>query len=213
MKNLSWIIHGISLLGIVILFVMYSNVKSKSKLNENEASLTESKIKNPLVDVAEIKSGAKIAYINIDTLDSQYEYIKDYSAALKNKQANIEASLSSMYSKFQQDYAEFQQSVQAGLKPEAELKKQQAILEQKQNEIASKEKSLQALSEEVAMKQNDMLKNVSAFIKRYNNGKFDFILAYTSNVSSVLYAKPELEITKEVVEGLNQEYKLKKEKN
>lgn len=203
--------NAILLVAVIVLFFMYNSIASKlDSINEQKDVSKESK-QIDFTNGKQMPLNAKIAYINIDTLDSKYEYIKDYSAALRNKQAAIESSLSSMYNKFQQDYADFQQSVQAGLKPEAELKRQQAVLEQKQNEIAMKEKSLQSLGEEVTAKQNDMLRSVSAFISRYNNGKYDYILAYTSNVSSVLYAKPDLEITKEIVTGLNAEYKKSKE--
>ena len=192
---------------------MYSSLKEDHSANKSETEAKTSKEGNTLSLATEIKSGAKIAYVNIDSLDQKYEYIRDYSETLRKKQAGIEASLSSMYNKFQQEYADFQQSVQAGLKSEAELKKQQAYLEQKQGEIAAKEKSLQSLGEEVAAKQNDMLKSVSAFISKYNKGKYDYILAYTSNVSSVLYAKPDFEITNEVINGLNEEYRTIKNNN
>lgn len=140
----------------------------------------------------------------------QYEYINDKSKEIKNKQAAIEGQLSSMYAKFQQDVADLQQAAQAGLRSEAELKKEEAVLQQRQYEIANKEKQLQTLSEEVASTQVAMLQNVSKFIDKFNNGKYDFILAYTSNISSVLYAKPDLEITTEVVNGLNEEYRANK---
>ncbi|HEY1040941.1 MAG TPA: OmpH family outer membrane protein, partial [Bacteroidia bacterium] len=152
-------------------------------------------------------ANSKIAYINIDSLDMKYEYIEDKSKEIKNKQAAIEGQLSSMYAKFQQDVADLQQAAQAGLRSEAELKKEEAALQQRQYEIANKEKQLQTLSEDVANTQAAMLQNVSKFIEKFNNGKYDFILAYTSNISSVLYAKPDLEITTEVVNGLNEEYR------
>ena len=56
-----------------------------------------------------------------------------------------------------------------------------------------------------------MIKRVSDFVAKFNNGRYDYILAYTTaNISSVLYAKPGLDITKEIVDGLNTEYKAQK---
>jgi outer membrane protein len=116
-----------------------------------------------------------------------------------------------MYTTFQQEVADLQQAAQAGIRPESELKKEEARLQQKQMEIANKEKQLQVLGEEVAATQSDMLQNVSKFIERYNNNKFDYILAYTTNnISSVLYANSSLEITNEIVNGLNEEYRKNK---
>jgi hypothetical protein len=97
--------------------------------------------------------------------------------------------------------------IQAGLRSETELKKEEERLQIKQQDIANKEKQLQALGEEVANTQANMLRSVSKFIEKYNDNKFDYILAYTSNnISSVLFAKSELEITNEIVDGLNKEY-------
>jgi Skp family chaperone for outer membrane proteins len=57
-----------------------------------------------------------------------------------------------------------------------------------------------------------MLKRVSSFITKFNNGRYDYILAYTANVSSVLYAKPDLDLTREILDGLNSEYRAGKGK-
>ncbi len=153
---------------------------------------------------------SKIAYINIDSLDLNYQYILDNSKEIRARQAGMEAQYNSMVAKFQSDYQELQQAAQAGLRPQDELEKEKGRLEQMQYEIANKEKQMQGLGEETGKKQADMLRGVSEFIAKLNNGRYDYILAYTSNISSVLYAKPGLDISKEVIDGLNSEYKLKK---
>ncbi len=54
-----------------------------------------------------------------------------------------------------------------------------------------------------------LLNSVYAFIKDYNskNKKFNIILSKSYVSSSVLYADQGLDITKEIIKGLNQEYK------
>jgi outer membrane protein len=208
MNRIHIVIYCFFALAIGILFYLQFN--SGSKGNSSSESTSGKTFPKLITDTSLLKN-AKIAYINIDSLNEKYEYIKDKSKEIRAKQAAIEGSINSMYTKFQQEVADFQQAVQAGIRPEAELKKEEARLQQKQMEIANKEKQLQVLSEEVAATQSDMLQNVSKFIESYNNNKFDYILAYTkSNISSVLYANPSLEITNEIVNGLNEEYRLKK---
>ena len=202
------IIYSVFALAIGILF--YLQLTSRSKETEGEKTNSEKSFPKLITDTSMLKN-AKIAYINIDSLNEKYEYIKDKSKEVRARQVAIEGSLNSMYTTFQQEVTDFQQAAQAGIRPEAELKKEEARLQQKQMEIANKEKQLQVLSEEVAATQSDMLQNVSKFIERYNNNKFDYILAYTTtNISSVLYANPSLEITNEIVNGLNEEYRAKK---
>ncbi len=208
MNRISLVLNGMLFVAVGILFYLYVSLNNKlgGTVTETTTSIAAPKV---FTDPAKL-ANAKIAYVNIDSLDKKYEYISDYSKTIRGKQASIEGLMNSMVARLQQEYAEFQQSVQAGLKSEAELKKIQAQLEQQQYEIANKEKQLQGLSEEVAARQSEMLKNVSSFVAKYNSGKYDFILAYTSNIGSVLYARPDLEITKDVIEGLNAEYKITK---
>jgi outer membrane protein len=140
-------------------------------------------------------------------LNAKYQFITDKSQEINKRQMALENTLNSMYGKFQQEVADLQQAAQAGLRSEAELRKEEERLQVKQQDIANKEKQLQALGEEVANTQANMLRSVSKFIEKYNDNKFDYILAYTSNnISSVLFAKSELEITNEIVDGLNKEY-------
>ncbi len=205
-------INAVLLIAVAVLFYLY--ISLNGKLSPSAEGVEDATGKTPkLVTDPSKLVNSKIAYINIDSLDLKYEYINDKSKEIKNKQAAIEGQLTSMYAKFQQDVADLQQAAQAGLRSEADLKKEEASLQQRQYDIANKEKQLQTLGEEVGATQAAMLQNVSKFIEKFNNGKYDFILAYTSNISSVLYAKPDLEITTEVVNGLNEEYRALKAAN
>jgi outer membrane protein len=208
MNRISIIINSILIIAVGILFFLYAQLKSNSlEITSSESGKSFPKL---ITDTTLLKN-AKIAYINIDSLNEKYEYIKDKSKEIRGRQSAIEGSLNSMYTTFQQEVADLQQAAQAGIRPESELKKEEARLQQKQMEIANKEKQLQVLGEEVAATQSDMLQNVSKFIERYNNNKFDYILAYTTNnISSVLYANSSLEITNEIVNGLNEEYRKNK---
>ena len=213
MKNVSLIISVILVALVAVLF--YMNMSLKKDVETLAMQNAPTIVKSPLttnINSADLKN-ARIAYINIDSLDANYQYIMDMSKEYANKQAAIESQLNSMAAKFQNDYADFQQAAQAGVRTEAELNKQKASLEQQQNDAANKQKQLEGLGEEIAKKRGDMLKKVSDFIASYNNGRYDYILAYTTaNISSVLYANPNLDITKEIIDGLNAEYKTQKAK-
>ncbi|HEX7412810.1 MAG TPA: OmpH family outer membrane protein [Bacteroidia bacterium] len=212
MKQVSLIINIVLIAAVAILFYMNISLKKSVEAMSGVTSQT-AVLQTPATLAAnnvDLKD-TKIAYLNIDSLDYRYQYIIDNSKEYSNKQAAIENQLNSMAAKFQADYQEFQQAAQAGVRGEAELNKQKAQLEQQQIDVTAKQKQLENLGEEVGKKRIDMLKKVSDFIAKYNNGKYDYILAYTTaNISSVLYAKPGLDITKEIVDGLNTEYKTQK---
>ncbi len=210
MNKVSLIINVVLAAAIAVLFYLYTDLKKNvSGLGEQNAGTTL-QTTTTLSSTAGSLKDAKIAYLNIDTLDYKYEYIIDNSKDMRAREASLQGQYQSMVAKFQNDYQELQQAFQAGLRSEAELEKEKGRLEQMQYEIANKEKQMQSLQEEVAKKQGEMLKRVSTFISTFNNGRYDYILAYTSNVSSVLYAKPGLDLTKEILEGLNNEYRAAK---
>ncbi len=194
---------------VAVLFYLYSGVKKDISALGMQGAATLQTPATLATNTGSLKD-AKIAYLNIDSLDFQYEFIQDNSKEMRARQAGLEGQYNSMVAKFQADYQELQQAAQAGLRSEAELTKEKTRLEQMQYEIASKEKQMQGLTEEVAKKQGEMLRKVSEFIARFNNGRYDYILAYTANVSSVLYAKPGLDLTREILTGLNTEYRAAK---
>jgi len=207
MNKISIALNAVLLIAVGILFYLYFSLNSK--LNPSTEGSTETGKKTPklITDPSKL-ANAKIAYINIDSLNAKYEFITDKSKEIVGRQTALENTLNNMYGKFQQEVNDLQQAAQAGLRSEVELKKEEERLQIKQQDIANKEKQLQMLGEEVAQTQANMLKSVSKFIEKYNDNKFDYILAYTSNnISSVLFAKSDLEITNEIVEGLNKEYK------
>jgi outer membrane protein len=120
--------------------------------------------------------------------------------------------MQSMTAKFQQDYEAFQQSARAGVAPQAELQKQQANLERQQQELANKELQMQNLGVELEEKNLELNKNVKDYLQKINNGRFDYILSYSDVIPTILLANPKLDITAEVLNGINEEYKLSKKK-
>ena len=206
MNKISVALNAVLLIAVAILFFLYFSLNSKLSPSSEGTSEAGKKTPKLITDPSKL-ANAKIAYINIDSLNSKYQFITDKSQEINKRQMALENTLNSMYGKFQQEVADLQQAAQAGLRSETELKKEEERLQIKQQDIANKEKQLQALGEEVANTQANMLRSVSIFIEKYNDNKFDYILAYTSNnISSVLFAKSELEITNEIVDGLNKEY-------
>lgn len=206
MNKISVALNTVLFIAIAILFFLYFSLNGKLSPSSEGTSEAGKKTPKLITDPSKL-ANAKIAYINIDSLNAKYQFITDKSQEINKRQMALENTLNSMYGKFQQEVADLQQAAQAGLRSETELKKEEERLQIKQQDIANKEKQLQALGEEVANTQANMLRSVSKFIEKYNDNKFDYILAYTSNnISSVLFAKSELEITNEIVDGLNKEY-------
>ena len=82
------------------------------------------------------------------------------------------------------------------------MKKDQELLQRSQAMIAEFEK-------ESFTKSNEVTQNIMEYIKEYNSdAKYDFIL--TKMGGNMLYANEALDITNDVVKGLNAKHSVKK---
>ncbi len=197
---------GIAIIALSIIVIQLNNKISNSNKNEKN-------IVNIVQDKHTSKSlpETKIAYVNIDTLNEKYLYISDYVKTMKKRKDALEAQLQSMMTQFQQDYETFQQSVQAGIAPQAELEKQKRKLEQQQKDIQNKQLQMDNLAIELQEKNEQLQKDIKDFIKRFNNSKYDYILSYSDVLPNVLLVNPKYDITNEILENLNREYLEKKQ--
>ena len=209
MKNVSFIINGILAIAVAILFYQVNTLKNSGDVSPQN----ETENKNPIiVTSASNLADAKIAYINTDSINEHYAYIADFTKVLKSKKSVIENQMQTLTTKFQKDYESFQQSAQAGIASEADLMKQKTNLERQQQDIANKELQMQNLGIELEEKNIELNKNVKDYLAKYNNGKFDYVLSYSDMMPTILLVNPTLDITNDILKGINQEYKNKKNK-
>ena len=112
-----------------------------------------------------------------------------------------------MTAKFQQDYESAQQSAQAGLLPPAEMENKKRDLERQQKELENKQIQMDKLAVDMQEKNEQLQHDVKSFLTENYEGKYDFIMAYSNAVPTILLANPKLEITHTVLNALNENYK------
>lgn len=152
-------------------------------------------------------SELKIAYVDIEELDSTYNFCKDFKAEFEKKSKNADNTLNQKGQALQTQAAQFQQNLQSNKYTQqqaqsvnASLQKQQVDLQQLQQRLAAE---LQAESENYSKALRD---SVQHFLAEYNKDKkYSIILSKAGD--NVLYSDKSLDITKEVVAGLNKAYK------
>ena len=161
-------------------------------------------------DNKEEATGLKVAFVEVDSLMSQYQFCKDYTILLNKKGENAQNTLQQKQRTLQQHAAALQKKYESnGFTTRDELERAQNQLNKEQQDLAELE---QRLSNELAMenlKLNEELRDsIQAFLKVYNKAKkFDYILSRQGD--NILFANPKMDITKEVVAGLNKRYKAK----
>ena len=150
----------------------------------------------------------RIVYVNTDTLLNNYEYYKDVVKEFDSKRFALENDLAKRTQSFQNEVALFQRRAQAGGMSEEQGKSTQMALQQKEQDIMQfRDNAAGNLQQEQAKKTDELLTNIQNYLKKYNSGnKFDMVIGYSKG-GGVLYAKEDLDITQEVLKGLNEEYK------
>lgn len=207
-KQTSVIINVILFVAVAVLYYLhFSSNGATSAANAANDSAAITAVKMP----TEIKA-SKLVYINSDVLNKDYDFVKDLTATAMAKQQRLQNTYESKAKKLQEDYADFQQKAGQGLLSENQANTAQNDLVKRKDELDQMENQLQELMAEVQRNNEEVRKSVINYIQEYNKtGQYNFILTYTDGPGGVvLLANDSLDITKDIVDGLNAQYRAKK---
>lgn len=188
---------------IFVAFLM-SGIMISCDNHDADATITDETTQNEILGVPT----GKIAYIEVDSLMTKYQFAKDFTEILTKKGENIQNTLAAKQRSLQQQAASMQKKFQSGgFTSEQEM-------QQAQQSLATQEQNLQELSirlqTEFANEQEKYNKalrdSIQSFLRVYNKEKkYDYILSRAGD--NILIANPHLDITQQVVKGLNKKYK------
>ncbi len=208
------ILIGVNALLVVAVGFLFYKVFSKGEAAVEPSKTEETKQEEvkPAVKVEQVGNTptGKIAYVNIDKLNEESLEIKDLVAETKRRKGVIEASVESLSLQYQKKVEEFQMSQKAGLASQAEMEAKAREIQALEKEAQSKELQMDDLSSDMNEKNNNFQKTVRELLIRMNNGRYDYILAYSESVPTMLLGNTALEITSDVISQLNSEYKARK---
>ena len=150
----------------------------------------------------------KIAYVEVDSLMTQYEFCKEKSLDLQKKSNNARNTLNQKGQQLQSAAANFQQKLNNNAFTSREqAESQQAAIQRQQQSLQELQARLEnELANETAKFNEDLRDSLMNFLGAYNKDKkFDLIL--TKQGDNILYAAKRFDITNDVINGLNKRYK------
>lgn len=149
----------------------------------------------------------KIVWVNMDSLLAHYDYYFDQQREMGNMTSQAEKDLQAKGQSLERRVTTFQDKVQKGLMTRSEAQKEQESLQAEQGRFLQlQEQHRQRLLEEEQVRTRKVTAAISEFIKKYNaEHGYDFILS-----GPMLYGAPALNVTDEVLQGLNAEYAAKR---
>ena len=156
----------------------------------------------------ESTGNVKIAYVEVDSLMTQYEFCKEFTLILQKKSTNARNTLNQKGQALQNAAANFQQKLQNnGFTSREQAESQQAAIQRQQQSLQELQARLENELANETNKYNEGLRDsLQHFLAAYNKDKkFDLIL--TKQGDNILYAAKRFDITNDVINGLNKRYK------
>ena len=149
--------------------------------------------------------GRRTVYVQVDSLLKNYDFFKESKKELESKNFQLENDLNTKGKSLQNEVAFFQQKAQT-MTPDQARSIEAQLMKKQQDLVAYRDQSAQALGMEEAKKNEQLYKNIRAYIEKYNkeNG-FEYVLGYSLG-GGILFANPSLDVTKKIIDGLNKEH-------
>lgn len=186
---------------IVVLFVLYftgrTNQGSSAAVSENDTLINR---------YDTIARQLKIAFVNTDTILSNYTYYKEQTSALEKDQVQAEKNYTAKLKKLEEDYKNYMYKINLGLMKQADAEREFA---KKQEELeayrARVSNTLIEKQEEIASRLYD---SILVTVERYNKtAGYTYIITHAKG-SNLLYADHSLDLTDVILEELNRSYEI-----
>ena len=196
MKNVSLIISIVALAAATVFGVL-----SLSKGGKN----VETAVEEAAADA--VASKGDIVYIDLDRILMEYDMANDLRSSVEAKVQKIQEEVQRRGKKLEKDINAWQEKLNKGLmtRSVAEVQ-QQKLLKQEQDFNNYAAQKNQEIQEEQVVMMNQLGDAIKTFIDKYNEEKQYAMIITNNGGSPVVTANPALNITDDVLAGLNDEY-------
>jgi outer membrane protein len=151
-------------------------------------------------------SAGGIVYINSDSMLEQFEFFKTKRKEFESYQTRVKNELKQQGEKLQQEIEEYQQQAVGMTDSQRQQKEEQLSMKQQQY-LQRRDDALAKLEEQQDKSSEELYDKLGVFLKEFNAGKnYQFILGYQRG-GGILLANDSLNITRQVISGLNEKYK------
>jgi outer membrane protein len=197
MKKAQVIVNVVLLVAVIILFFLYFSGGRKCS-SANGVCGNSMNVKD-----TSCATHPRIAYVELDSLNNEVTFIRERKTELEGEQKDIESDYNNAYTQLEAEKNNFLKRGASITQPEAEAFQQKLIQQQQQVE-ADKQSRSQKLAEKGAKVMEDMQKTLKDFLTDYNKDKrYTYILATGTGLDYMFYKDSTLNITSDIVKGLN----------
>jgi outer membrane protein len=192
MKNLSLVLNIVLLVAVLVLFYLhFSGPKTQSAVSGTDSSAAYD---------------FKIAYINSDTVLKYYDYWKVNREKLEGKGKKLNDDYRNRVLALQSEIQAYQRNVSSMTLGQARSAEED--LGKKQQNLQLYEQSLsQQMMQEQGKLNEELYDRITSFLKTYGKEKGLQVVLKYDQTSDVLFGNDPLDISQDVIKGLNEAYK------
>jgi outer membrane protein len=193
--NINTLLLLVLFAAVIVLYLLHF---TGTKTNDTPALISQKALSG---------KGPSIVFVNIDTLNEKYEFVKILKNDLESTGRRLQNEILNDQSTLEKEAATFQKQIAANAITEEKAKVVYEELMQKQQALMEKKDRYTQMVADQEYKMNiRLLDTVTNFLKRFNKqAGYDYIMGYKT-AGEILVANDTLEITKQVVEAINKEY-------
>ena len=192
MRNISTYLSILALVAVGFLYYLHFKQEKKSVVH------TSGKVHAG-------KNDFRIAYFDIDSLQEKYQYFKDVSGQMKEKEASLSSQMDALQNSYQRRLKELQEKGPTMTQAEGEAAQREVA--QMQQKFQQRQMSMeQDLKKHQVDLMTDVRNKIENYLKEYNRAKgYAFILSYEPGFM-LYYRDSVYDITNDVINGLNEQY-------
>jgi len=189
MKNLSLILNGVLAVAVAVLFYLHFSTKNSvgAGVSPGEAG--------PL----------SVAYVSSDSILSKYDYFKAEREKLEAKGKRLDTDLRNRAQSLQNEIQSYQQNVSNLTIGQAKAIEEDLGKKQQNLRLYQEQLSQDLMNEQNKMNE-ELYKKITEFLKQYGQEKGLQIVFKFDTSSDLLYGATGLDITNDVIQGLNLAY-------
>ena len=196
MKKVNLIVNIVLIIAVAALFVLHFTGSGKASKPQTTGNENVTAVKGDIV------------YINLDTLVNQYDMYNDLRSELQGKLSAIENDINKQGRALENDIKSFQEKMQKGLLTRSQAESMNNDLAQRDQDLRNLTQQKQMeMAEEESVMLNKVMDAITTYVAEYNKQKqYSLILTTTTATTTVINGNSGLDITQEILNGLNAEY-------
>ncbi len=196
-------ISVISLVAAIVFGTLFLVGNNKKAADGAEAAETET-----------VSHAGDIVYVQLDRILQEYDMANDKRSVVETKVQNIQAEVNRRGKKLEKDIKDFQDKMDKGLMTRSVAEVQSQKLQKAQDDFNAYAQQKQGeIQEEQIVMMNQLADAIKTWLDKYNETMGYAMILTNQGGAPVITGDATLDITDEVIAGLNEEYVAEKGKN